>query len=90
MFPSPISTSPPSTIGGFDAGFLSDLSELDGQLGLNQVGALADALGEAQGALNALEDIKEFVEDAAALIEGAADIQKLLDAAGKVFSASQS
>jgi len=81
---------PPATIGGFDAGFLSDLSDLDAQLGLDQVGALADALGEAQGALNALDDIKEFVEDAVALVEGAGNIQKLLDAAGSVFSASQS
>jgi hypothetical protein len=81
---------PPPTIGGFDAGFLSDLSDLDAQLGLDQVGALADALGEAQGALNALEEIGEFIEDAVALVEGAADIQKLLDAAGQVFSAADS
>ncbi|MEM0987414.1 MAG: DNA circularization N-terminal domain-containing protein [Pseudomonadota bacterium] len=81
---------PPPTIGGFDAGFLSGLSDLEGQLGLDQVGALADALGEAQGALNALGEIKDFIEEAAALIEGAGDIQKLLDAAGKVFAASDS
>ena len=81
---------PPATIGGFDAGFLSDLSDLDAQLGLDQVGALADALGEAQGALDALDDIQEFIEDAAALVEGAESIQQLIDAAGSVFSASQS
>lgn len=81
---------PPPSIGGFDAGFLSDLGDLEAQLGLDQVGALADALGEVEGALNALDDIKEFVEDAAALIEGAGDIKRLLDAAGNVFSASKS
>lgn len=79
---------PPPATAGFDAGFLSDLADLDAQLGLDQVGALADGLGNVQGALDALDEIKDFVEEAAALIEGAAEIQKLLDAAGKVFAAS--
>ena len=79
---------PAPSVGGFDADFLADLGDLDAGLGLDAVGGLADALGTAQGALNELEKIKEFVEEAAALIEGAADIAKLLEAAGKVISAS--
>ncbi len=79
---------PPATIGGFSADFLADLGGLDAALGLESMGAFADALGKAKGALNALEKVKDFVEDAAEFIDGALDIKALLDAAGKVIDAS--
>ncbi len=86
---------PVPTIGGFTPDFLADLGDLDVGLGLDAVGDLAGALGTAQDALNQLDKVKdfveeavEFVEDAAALVEGAMSIQALLDAAGKVISAS--
>ena len=80
---------PAPTIGGFSTDFLADLGDLDAALGLEAMGSLADALGQAQGALDAIDKLKDFVEDAAAFVEGAMGIQALLDAAGKVISASE-
>lgn len=78
---------PPPMIGGFDAGFLGDLSALDDALALDAVGGLADALGTAAGALDAINEIAEFIEDAIALVEGAVEVQALIEAAGKVIAA---
>ncbi|MDR6264083.1 DNA circularization N-terminal domain-containing protein [Roseobacter sp. N2S] len=79
---------PAPTIGGFSTDFLAELGDLDAALGLDAMAGLADALGQAQGALDAIDTLKDFVEDAAAFVEGAMGIQALLDAAGKVISAS--
>lgn len=80
---------PAPRIGGFAADFLADLDDLNMAEALGQVGALADALGTAQGALDQVNKALEVLEDAKGLVEGALELEPLLRAMGAVASAAK-
>lgn len=78
---------PPPPMAGFDAGALGDIAgEVQG-LAADGLGAFTEAMGTAQGALNALEEAKSLVEEVVGAIAGAEIIYEVLDKAGKVITA---
>lgn len=80
---------PEPAIGGFSAEFLQDLDDLNMANALEAAGGFADALGTAQGALDAVNKAMEVIEDAVGLIDGALELEPLLSAMGTVASSAK-
>ncbi|MBK5926168.1 hypothetical protein [Rhodobaculum claviforme] len=80
---------PPAAPGGFDPGFLDDLAAMDAAGAAAAAGALADAMGTAQGALDAVNKAAALLEDAMALVQGLEPLKEVLNSAGKVAAAAR-
>lgn len=78
---------PTPSIGGYSKDFLGDLSALEDAAGLADTQALADMMGTAEGALNAIGKAMDILEDLKDVYDGVINLKPLLSALANIVSA---